>query len=355
MDAEALAELLNRVEVLPGRVEPAGIEVRDTGAFNSSTVRLRVRTAGAPEPLELILKRPADVAWSVAAAATEADFYRLVAAAQDHPPVVPRCLAIGGADDPYLLLEDLSATHRQPTSRDRIIAATGLPGPADQSAVIDCLARLQAYWWEHPAQGTGALELGFWSADGEGFDHFARRRRTAWQTVLRDHGDWLPPAAVERCQRACDGLAAYGERWLLPRVAEHRRLTLLHGDAYFSNFLCPIDRTGPASLVDWQSACFDLGAFDLVNLIATFWTREQRLDHDRERRLLAAFHARLVDHGVVGYPYEALIEDYRLGLVYWLLVPWQDAYAGSSRDYWWPKLQCLLAAFDDWDCDQLLR
>lgn len=55
------------------------------------------------------------------------------------------------------------------------------------------------------------------------------------------------------------------------------------------------------------------------------------------------------------YPYPALIEDYRLGLVYWLLVPWQDAYAGSARVYWWPKLQCLLAAFDDWDCDQLLR
>lgn len=279
MDTEALAALLNRAAVLPGRVEAAGIEVRDTGAFNSSTVRLRVRTAGSPTPVALVLKRPTDVAWSIAAAATEARFYRLVAGAADHPVVVPRCLTIGPDDDPYVLLDDLSATHRQPTSRDRIVAATGLPDPADQIAVIDCLARLQAYWWEHPAQGTGALERGFWSADGEGFDHFARRRRTAWQVLRRDHGGWLPAAAVERCQRVCDGLPAYGERWLLPRVAAHRRLTLLHGDAYFSNFLCPIDGTGPAIMIDWQSACFDIGAFDLVNLIATFWNRDQRRDH----------------------------------------------------------------------------
>jgi hypothetical protein len=56
-----------------------------------------------------------------------------------------------------------------------------------------------------------------------------------------------------------------------------------------------------------------------------------------------------------GIPYEALIDDYRLGLVSWLLVPFQDAHDGSPADYWWPKLQCLLAAFDDWDCQELLH
>jgi hypothetical protein len=133
-------------------------------------------------------------------------------------------------------------------------------------------------------------------------------------------------------------------------------LTLLHGDAYFSNFLCPRPgTTGLGYLIGWQSWCFDIGAGDLVNLLATFWTSEQRNDQDRERRLLLEFHRRLVGYGVTGYSFDQLIDDYRLGLVYWILMPIQDAYAGSSVAYWWPKLQCLAAAFEDWNCRSLLR
>ncbi|WP_161606118.1 phosphotransferase [Microlunatus speluncae] len=350
---DRLIAILDRSGVVDGPASDARIEVLDTGAFNSRTVRLRITPPGSATARAFILKQPTDVAWSVASAADEARFYRLIDSLDDHPPVVPRCFAIGSADEPYVLLEDLSATHVAPTTRDRILAS-GLPIPTDQDAVIDCLARLQAYWWEHPLQGTGALDLGYWSEDGEGFARFAERRRTSWRTLRSANEDWLPASVVERCERIVDGLSAYWTRRLQPRVAERRRLTLVHGDAYFSNFLCPIRAGGTASLIDWQDPCFDLGAVDLANLIATFWTREQRQEDDRERRLLARFHRTLVDHGVAGYSYEMLLEDYRLGLVYWLLVPFQDAHDGSSADYWWPKLQCLLAAFEDWDCDELV-
>jgi hypothetical protein len=289
----------------------------------------------------------------VAAAAEEGRFYRTVAEATGHPEIVPRCFAIGPADDPFVLLEDLSATHRPPLTRAEGIGHVPA-SEADQVSVVDTLARLKAYWWEHPLQEQ--LGWGYWSEDVEGFEHYAARRRASWQKVLADNSAWLPAHVVDLCGQVVDGLAAHWTRWLQPRLAGRKQLTLLHGDAYFANFLCPHPgTTGPAYLIDWQSACIDIGAGDLVNLMATFWTSEQRNAQGRERRLLDQFHRRLTEHGVTGYSVERLENDYRIGLVYWILMPIQDAYDGSPIDYWWPKLQCLAAAFDDWDCRTLLR
>ena len=54
------------------------------------------------------------------------------------------------------------------------------------------------------------------------------------------------------------------------------------------------------------------------------------------------------------YTWDDLIIDYRPGLIYWLLVPVQDRFGGASKDYCWPKMQCLVAAFDEWGCAELL-
>ena len=49
-----------------------------------------------------------------------------------------------------------------------------------------------------------------------------------------------------------------------------------------------------------------------------------------------------------------LLLDYQHGLIYWLLVPVQDASDGSRKEYWRPKMQCLVHAFQDWNCEALL-
>ena len=356
MDERWLAALLDESGVLGGETVRE-IEVLDTGAFNSQTVRLRVTLAGSTPPLALVLKQPTSAQWSIEAAAEEAGFYRNVARLADHPPVVPRCLAVGSEDAPFVLLEDLSATHRPPLTRDEIVSTSGvMPSPTDQLAVIDTLARLQAFWWEHPLQRTGAVTFNYWSDDGEGFAHYAKRRRASWQTVREQHHDRLPTRVIDLYEQTFDGLGTHWERWLRPRVEDRHQLTLLHGDAYFANFLCPLPgQSGHAYLLDWQSTCIDIGAGDLVNLIATFWNRADRREGDRERRLLRAFHERLLHHGVDGYAFDDLLHDYRLGLVYWLLVPVQDARDGSRPDYWWPKMQCLIDAYEDWQCAELLQ
>jgi hypothetical protein len=132
-------------------------------------------------------------------------------------------------------------------------------------------------------------------------------------------------------------------------------LTLVHGDAYFANFLCPRPpATGPTYLLDWQSPEVDVGGNDLVNLCATFWTSEQRHQGQRELQILRRYYATLQAHGVSQYSWEDLRTDYQHGLIFWLLMPVQDAADGSHKDYWWPKMQCLVAAFQDWHCEELL-
>ncbi|WP_427892854.1 phosphotransferase family protein [Kribbella sp. GL6] len=350
MDEDSAYEVLRRSGVLEGR-GVRSVEVRDTGAFNSDTARVRVSFRSAPDA-QFVVKTPAGNAWSRAAAIDEARFYTLVATLPDHPAVVPRCLAAAGDDAPYVVLEDLSATHQHPITRAQTIQRPStLPAPEDQLAVVDTLARLQAYWWEHPLQAAGALEFGYWSDDSEGFERYAQRRRASWRSVLDQHRSWLPSDVVDLYERTFDGLGNHWNTWLRPRMAD--RLTLVHGDAYFCNYLCPRPAgAGRAYLIDWQSACIDLGALDLVNLIATFWSHDQRAEY--EVPLLREFHRRLTGYGVTGYSFDDLVQDYRLGLIYWLLMPVQDAYDGSARDYWWPKMQCLTSAAGDWNCAELL-
>jgi len=39
----------------------------------------------------------------------------------------------------------------------------------------------------------------------------------------------------------------------------------------------------------------------------------------------------------------------------WVLIPLHDRADGSPEDYWWPKMQCLTSAFQDWRCEELLK
>lgn len=151
-------------------------------------------------------------------------------------------------------------------------------------------------------------------------------------------------------------LRQHWEHYLEPHFRTQTHLTLVHGDAYFANFLCPKDASSSATyLLDWQSPVVDIGGYDLANLCATFWTSEQRHEAEREEKILERYYRALRTHGVRNYTREDLITDYQTGLIYWLLVPLQDRYDGSPKDYWWPKMQCVVAAFREWRYGELLR
>jgi aminoglycoside phosphotransferase (APT) family kinase protein len=366
-----LTSVLRESGVLPiGMVTE--VESISTGAFNSQTSFLRLHySANAPPaaPHRLVLKCNTLEGWSAAAGDEEVRFYRITDQLGDHPPILPHCYAAEvdeSSGSSYLLLQDLSETHAPPITRDEQISITrGVPEQWCQEAVIDALAQLHAYWWEHPLLTPGAFEdegkfeIGFWSRDRERIRQYLVKRTASWKGLVQWLGagktPWFPSRLRSFYEQLLERLPFYWEEFLAPRFRSRKGLTLIHGDAYFCNFLCPkLPGEGPTYLLDWQSPSFDLTGYDLANLLAAFWTRQQRKENDRELKLLRRYFAGLVEHGVRQYAWEELIADYQAGLIFWILMPVQDGQDGAGMNYWWPKMQCLLEAFEDWGCVERL-
>jgi Ecdysteroid kinase-like family len=332
-----------------------------TSAFNSHTSHLQLHYSNAAPGLtaNMILKRNIPGSWGVEAGAQEVTFYQLVAALPAAPPAIVPCYAAAydpASGDSYLLLHDLSATHAHPITRDQQISITDAVPPAQLiERVIDTLAQHHAYWWDHALLDGGTFEIGYWSRDAERFALYLQRRRTSWEGLLANEAAWFPDDLRELYACVLDHLEQHWQRYLEPRFQARANLTLVHGDAYFANFLCPTDPSAGATyLLDWQSPTVDIGGYDLANLCATFWTSAQRHAAQREQQILRRYHAVLQAHGVRDYTWPNLLTDYQAGLIYWLLVPLQDRYDGAGKDYWWPKMQCLVAAFREWHCADLL-
>jgi hypothetical protein len=331
IDAAGLTGLLRDSGAL-GDGEVTSVAVRASDAFNSATVFARVTYRGADPalPTRLVIKRPSPAQWSRAAAVVEAGFYRHLATLGGHPAVVPPCLA---ATDDCLVLSDLSATHAAPVTRSDSIALSGVPTMDALESAVDTLAALHSFWWR---RDPGPFPVATWWGDAATFDAYARHRRQAWDRVAAE----VPEPARSVYEFVFDRLDRFGER--LRRSRRTGPLTLVHGDAYLSNFLVPTAGRGLGVLLDWQSPSVDIGALDLANMCATFWTRDQRREY--EELVLRRYYEAL---GQPLYRYEDLLADYRIGVADWLLVPVQDAADGSRRDYWWPKMGCLLDAFAD--------
>ena len=133
------------------------VETEPTAAFNSATIRLCARyspDAPSDAPTRLILKRNISEEWAREAGAEEVRFYTLVASLADHPRITVPCYAAAYDEDSgqsYLLLRDLSATHRPPVTRDQQVGIVdGVPPPTSIAAAVETLAQLHAYWWDHP-------------------------------------------------------------------------------------------------------------------------------------------------------------------------------------------------------------
>jgi thiamine kinase-like enzyme len=338
------------------------VEQETTGAFNSATSHLFLRysmDADPTIPTRLVLKRNISAEWGVDAGAEEVRFYTLIAALPDHPKIIIPCYAAAydeESGDSYIVLQDLSATHQPPVTRDQQISLVdGVPPAIYTTAVMETLAQLHAYWWEHPFLETDRFTIGHWSRTAERFEQYINRRTASWSRLIAQEGVWFPDDLRALYEQVLAQLPFHWKRYLEPRFRTRRHLTLIHGDAYFANFLCPRPpASAPTYLLDWQSPGFDIGGYDLANLCATFWTSEQRHEGHREETMLRTYYATLQAHGVKDYAWEDLLTDYQLGLVFWVLIPVQDGADGARKEYWWPKMHCLIAAFRDWHCEDFL-
>ena len=73
-------------------------------------------------PADLAVKRNSNAQWSIDAGADEVLFYQTFRMQEDHPAVIPPCIAANYDEDTqqsYIVLADLSATYAPPATRDQ--------------------------------------------------------------------------------------------------------------------------------------------------------------------------------------------------------------------------------------------
>lgn len=296
-------------------------------------------TPGAPQKLFLKISNPALAPgeYDPEELHKEYTFYHKIAPLMALPFTIP---CYDAAFDPetgasYILLKDVSGTH---------IACPTPPNMQNREQAIDCLARLHAFWWDHPLLGQ---EVGRFPSREERRQEWAdaEKSTTAFLSAL---GDRLPQswrAVYERVLPALPNLFA--------RHASGQNLTLAHGDAHLGNFLFPKDPLGEGIfLLDWQFWHPTIGGTDLAFMMAAEWEIETR--RSLEQALLHRYHDRLLEHGVQGYSWKECWNDYRLSVVLVsIFIPvWRWALFHWELD--WIAVERSMTAFEDLDCFDLL-
>lgn len=238
----------------------------------------------------------------------------------------------------HLLLEDVSATH--------IPAAAKTPTLSYGLALAEGLAALHAYWWgaerldEAAAPIHNAQHVRRFVAIAEpGVDHILNQ----FSAELQPH--W--PAALRAL------FATYPDR-LVARSQDPQGFTLIHGDAGDANILVPRDGDQPLYLIDRQpfnwSLTTWLGVYDLAYALVLDWDIKTR--RHLELPVLRHYHACLRQHGVEDYPWDQLVDDYRLGAAMCVFVAVEYCRGGVNERWvpvWLPMLQRSLTACDDLD------
>ena len=349
--AQATPEWLTTV--LPyGQV--VAVHQRVNAAFNSSVAHLELSYASgfpAQASSKFLLKLNQEE-WGE----NEVALYKLAA---NQNPAMVFCHA--AEYDPttgnsYLLLEDISATHHAPLTREQVLRGEGVPSDYQLEQIIITMARFQAYFWQHPQLGQPPnLTQVRWYRDKTFFLQHLQRRRDEFAIFTEKAAQEVPSELLGLYSDTLAKLPGLWERYFAPRVSTLKNMTISQGDCYFTQFLCPKDPTNDHStyLVDFQDSGANFPAFDLVYLLATFWTPEQRHYQNREEKLLRLYLSVLERSGVSGYSWDDLLTDYKLMLIIVMLVPVWDQSYGASKSYWWPEMKCLTDNFQDLNCAAL--
>ena len=193
-----------------------------------------------------------------------------------------------------LLLEDLAPARpgdqvagcSPGRARDAVVNLAGLHGPRWCDPT---LAEVSTF--APPARGDGDVLAGILAS--------------ATDTFCDRYGDRLAPPDRDVLEAVPAVIGAWSG-------ARPERFAPVHGDYRLDNLLFP-DEGGGVAVVDWQTVSLGLPARDVAYFLGTCLSVEDRRAH--EEALVAAYHAALVDHGVVGYRLEACRDDYRFGLL----------------------------------------
>lgn len=320
---------------------------KENPAFNSSVAHVEVTYSNdvkLPSKILVKLNKEHD-------GQNEIQFYHF--ANSMNLPMIPRHLGMdynAQSGLSFLILEDISETHSTPVTREQLKILSGVPANEHMESIVDCIAKFHAAFWEHPQFGKipDTTEMRWWYRDEEFHSKHVERRKFEWAKFIQMYKkDEVPQEWFVLGDFALKMLPKLFDNKIQPRLSSRQALTMSQGDCYLTQFLVPRTGLGKSYLIDFQDACVNFPAYDLVYMFATFWTREQRALY--EEPLLRRYQHELKRHGVQ-YDWNMLHDDYRLSLSYMLFDAIWNATSGSSREYWKPKLKCLVDAYQDWKC-----
>lgn len=245
----------------------------------------------------------------------------------------------------HLLMDDLSATHRNGWERETT--------REDALALAEAVAALHAPYWHEQQRAA----LGIAEDQAEQFERYLAHTRQGLEPLIEHSQN-----DITNEQRAI--LRAVFERHpaaVRQRLRDERGFTLVHGDLNPGNILRPIAGTRPVYVIDRQP--FDwslttwLGVSDLAYAMVHWWPTEQRRAF--EEPMLRRYHAALAEHAITNYSWEQLWNDYRLTAIQSLYVAVEWCVLPEDRTnvrwVWFPQLQKALAAYEDLACRRLLE
>jgi len=293
----------------------------------------------------------------------EIRFYAEIAPESAQTPTVP-CYDVAWDRESghwHVLLLDIGPTHVQaPKALSRPQRSLMMPGhAADRSrprpypkqayvSLARAYASFHARWWNHSlineerhCSSPGGPHCMAGVASVESIRSIAKRwHEHTLPSYRREHPEEPVPATWRICERAV-------EAWpdLLPRRIASGHLTLVQGDAHLGNVFFSRDpRSDHLYLLDWDAYQRGLGTSDLAHMLVLSHAPEVR--RQVESHVLRTYHQFLLSYGVTDYSYDQCTADYRLSILASLFAPIA-----------WKKpafLNYALAAYDDWNCCELL-
>jgi hypothetical protein len=293
-------------------------------------------------PGRLLLKLPA----AAGAGDHEVTFYQQVVPPMQltRPPAELPFLrhfdvACSGEGRPgHLLLEDLWLTH---TASDGALPPT-LP---HSEGIVDALACLHAFWWEHPRLGQ---DIGG-RPTVAGIQALVASAGPNLAQLFDFAGDRISPGRRATYERICHAWPARR----VERLVAGRGITLVSGDAGAGNFLYPRDTLRDrVRIVNWENWHVAAGADDLACLIAPHWYPERRAR--LEKPLVGRYHSRLQEYGVTGYGWDDCWYDYLASIIrvlFGLLGGWQP---GRAPSLWFDRAERATLAYEGLGCAALL-
>lgn len=301
-----LTETLRASNAL-AKARVTAFEATQIGTFSSELWRIHLQydELEPSAPLSLVAKHPRTDprTHSGAGFAAEIDFYRDVAPQLEMR--LPR-MYYGQYDaatgDALLLLEFV----------EDILPVRFLDGvSATHSArAIGALAAMHAQWWGK-ADGLTALphlaDAAFRASIAEGYDRGWHTSREFFEVT---HDPEFLAIGDALLGRAADSIAPLGAPG-----------TLLHGDAHFEN-LPLVEENGKQHILfhDWAAARRGHAAFDVAVFSVQSYPTEARR---RNERRLVQTHAEAVR--ARGVDWDDPWEDYRRGVLYWMIHMLEDA------------------------------